>query len=458
MSEGTPVTKEEMLELRDQMVALVQDGFAARNEPTALAIAQPGQIAPHEMSASMAAAQAKAQVEARFLVALGRPRNRDVARIALLKDCRRTDFAEVAIFTRPVGGEKPIRGPSIRFAESAARAWGNIDVDARTIYDSPQKRLMAVKVTDLESNVTYGVEITINRTVERRTLKKGQAAISSRTNSTGHTVYLVEATEDDLLAKGNSLVSKAIRTQILRLLPGDLVAEARKVCEQTMAASDRTDPDAARKRILDSFAEMNVPVREIEELLGHDVGTASPQEIAYLRGVYTLIREGEGSWSEVIAISREDRKGKPTSEGDRTTSLKQAIANRAKTGNGNGKPPAEPAAEPAAEKPKRRKRRTKAEIEAARAQEAATPPAADPPAEPPPPEPPAEPEYTNGEVPPEDEPTDEELGRSRQEETPEPAEPPPLPNCPECGKPMSRFNDEYAHCEEGCDRWEKLGE
>ena len=59
-------------------------------------------------------------------------------------------------------------------------------------------------------------------------------------NSYGDTVYLVEATEDDLLTKQAAHVSKVIRTAALRLLPSDILEEA---MEQLKSRYDLTTAD-----------------------------------------------------------------------------------------------------------------------------------------------------------------------------------------------------------------------
>lgn len=79
----------------------------------ALATIQP---ASHETAASAAAAQSKALVEARYTVAINRPRDIDAVRQALLKECSRPSFAAVARYNKPIG--KGVVGPSIRFAEA----------------------------------------------------------------------------------------------------------------------------------------------------------------------------------------------------------------------------------------------------------------------------------------------------------------------------------------------------
>lgn len=410
--------------------------LAERQEPelppvTALAIPPGNTLGVNETATALAASQAKAEVEARFLVALGRPRSIDAARVALLRDCMRPSFAEVAIYERPVGGEAKARGPSIRFAEAAARAWGNINIDSRTIYESGDKRIIAVKVTDLESNVTYGNEVTIKKTVERRKLKKGQAPMGTRMNSYGDTVYLVEATEDDMLSKTNSLKSKSIRTSVIRLLPGDIIDEAIRACGDSLRDLQRKDPDAARKRIVDGFASLNVPVAELADLLGHDIGAASPTEMDFLRGVYTSIKEGEANWSEILTVTREERGDKPGSSGGRSADVKSAIAERARRSNGTAKPAAPKPAAPAKEE----------ESAPASTQE--------------PEERQAEqtPDLEDGRVPLEEEPTDEELGQNLSEDNSGTA-----PDCKECGNQMVDDINEPGYWKCGpCNRWEKKG-
>jgi hypothetical protein len=61
-------------------------------------------MSPHETAASAVATQARAMVEARFTIALARPRDVSQFRARLLKDCERPGFADVAIYQLPRGG------------------------------------------------------------------------------------------------------------------------------------------------------------------------------------------------------------------------------------------------------------------------------------------------------------------------------------------------------------------
>lgn len=252
-----------------------------------------------ETAASAVAAQATAAIQARYVMALKRPRDWDGVRVTLLKDCRRPGFAAVARYAKPVGGSKVV-GPSIRFAESAIRSMGNLLPEVSTIFDDDEKRIVRVGLTDLESNVSYGKDVTIAKTVERSFLKDGQKALKTRINSSGKPVHVVAATDDDLLNKENALVSKALRGHALRLLPGDILEDCMAQVVLTLQNEDAKDPDAARKKLIDAFAALNITPANLKEYLGHEVGSSSPAEIDDLRSVYVAIKEGEATWSAAM--------------------------------------------------------------------------------------------------------------------------------------------------------------
>lgn len=251
-----------------------------------------------ETASSAAAAQATALVQARYVIALKNPRDLDVVRERLLKECRRPSFAKVARYKKPVGAG--IVGPSIRFAEAAIRCMGNVVVETTTLFDDREKRIVQVCVTDLEANVPYTSSVTIEKTVERRKTKPGDTVIRQRQNSKGDTVFIIEATEDDILNKQNALVSKAIRTNGLRLVPGDIVDECMYEVVKTQENADARDPDGAKLQIFDAFGGIGVTVAQLKKWLGHDGQTLTPKELTDLRGVYSAIKDGETTWAAVM--------------------------------------------------------------------------------------------------------------------------------------------------------------
>lgn len=288
------------------------------------------EIATRETASTAAAAQATAAVQARYVVALQRPRQWDMVRARLLKECDRRAFAECASYQLPRGG-MTISGPSIRLAEAALRAMGNVLPEVQTIYDDGEKRIVRVSVTDLETNVTYTRDVSLAKTIERRTLRKGQTAISERTNSLGEKVFLVEATDDEMLMRENAATSRALRTLALRLLPGDLLDEAMVACDRTLARGDAADPEATRKVLLDSFMALGVTPADLADFLGHDTAMISPAELKGLRGAYSTLKGGETTWAEILdAKLQAETEAAGDGPASKTTRRKQLLADIAK--------------------------------------------------------------------------------------------------------------------------------
>lgn len=260
----------------------------------------------NEMSTAAMAAKSKAQVEARYIVAYNRPRSILQARSDILAACQRPIFAERARYKKPVGGGF-IVGFSIRFAEEAIKAMKNIVVESATIYEDETKRTVQVSVTDLESNLTYGKEATIEKTVERKVLKDGQKPISQRKNSKGDNVYLVQATEDEIANKVASAESKIIRNCGLRLIPSDILEEALMAVEATVISGTGTDSKAATKKITDAFFSIGVAATELEKYLKHPLSSISPKELADLRAIFSTIKDGEASWVDYISKPSEEK-------------------------------------------------------------------------------------------------------------------------------------------------------
>lgn len=293
-----------------------------------------------ESAAIAMATQQKAIVEARYKMALARPRDLDMVRQKMLKDASRPSFATVAIYHKPVGNG--IEGPSIRFVESAIRNMTNILTETSTVSEDDERRVIRVAVSDLETNTYFSQDVTVTKTVERRKLPQGEKPIRVRANSNGQPIYILHATDDEILNKQNALISKAVRTLGLRLIPGDLVDEALFEIKKTMAQQDRQDPDAAKHRIIDAFAQIGVSVEALKEFVGHELSALTPNEIQLLRTTYTSIKDGETSWKAVMddkaekdANAKEKAKqaAAPTSAKKTETKKAEPVTEKAQTRN-----------------------------------------------------------------------------------------------------------------------------
>ena len=266
--------------------------------------------------AAVAAAEAaKARIQAAYIIALQKPRKEDQARARILKACKRLDFAEDVEFKKPVGRKQVkgkweqtyISGLSIRFAEVALKEWENILAETQTLYEDENIRRIRVSVIDLEANTIFSKEIQISKTVERRN-KKGREVIGERINTYGDTVYIVKATDDELMNKENALISKTIRNEGLRLIPNDIKEEAKLVARKVVRDNVASDPDQAKKSIVDAFASINVWPNDLEQYLEHSLNTVSAKEIDDLRKIYKAISDGESSWSEYVTREPDEPK------------------------------------------------------------------------------------------------------------------------------------------------------
>jgi len=278
---------------------------APNNVPMMMPGGGGGMMTTVDPAAIAAAEQARVRIQMAYFMATQKPRNPMEARSKILQACKRPKFAEDAIYHKPMGRDE-VSGPSIRLAEEAIRAWGNILVLHHIVTEDEDMRRIQVSCTDLESGASYSKEVVVTKRVERRS-KAGREVLGERLNSRGKTVYIVRATDEEMRAKEASEISKAIRNEGLRLIPSDIVEEAIETAIQTAARRDSEDPQGRLKAICDAFMTIGVGPAEIERYLGHKLDTVSPAELIDLRGIYRAIRDGETTWNNVM-------ENKPTDE------------------------------------------------------------------------------------------------------------------------------------------------
>lgn len=265
---------------------------AETQQPLGLTVKTSGEIA-----SAASASHAKALIEAKYIMALQRPRNLLAVRDSILAACSRPGFAAAAWYAKPVGNGK-VRGPSIRFAETAIQCMTNITIMPSIVYEDREKLVLDVQVLDLENNVSFGDQVTLSKTVERKD-KKGREVLSERKNTNGETVYVVLATEDEMANKTNSAKSKIIRNSGLRLVPQDLIEEAEWAVKDTLEKGG-SDPLLAMKRMADAFSQIGIKPDELEKYLAHNLDSISPAEIKDLREVYATLKDGEAKWSDYV--------------------------------------------------------------------------------------------------------------------------------------------------------------
>ncbi len=250
------------------------------------------------------AARVDAEVRARTSLAIMRPRNIGEFRRHLLEACKRSRFAAAARYLKPIGSGK-VPGLSIRFAEECCRHYTNLDNTSIVIQEDDERRVLECCSVDMESNVVWRQTVVVPKTVERRQKKAGDEVIRERVNAQGDRVFIRRATEDETFTLQNNLISKTIRNMILKHIPSDIIEEANDEILKTLESEVDKDPTAFRRRLLDAFFNIGVTPKEIDEYLAKPIADANKAELEMLRALGEAIKQGEGSWADVM----EERRG-----------------------------------------------------------------------------------------------------------------------------------------------------
>lgn len=244
-----------------------------------------------EIAPSASAAAVESEIRAAITVALKFPRNEEKSFAKLMKACQRPNFAEDASYSFP-RADKDVSGPSIYLAREAARVWGNVRHGLNVIADDDDSRTIEAWAWDLETNHKVFAQDTFKKLIYR---KKGG---------------WIKPDERDLRELTNRRGAILKRNCILELMPTDLIDDARQMAVNTLRSHAAADPEAAKKRLIMAFSQINVSVDMLEEFLGHPLAQCSPTEIAELRQIYKSILDGNSKWSEYVEPKKpESEKG-----------------------------------------------------------------------------------------------------------------------------------------------------
>lgn len=267
-------------------------------------------LAQQNSTTAIAQSRAAQEVQAAMVVAQSRPRDPDLAYNKLMKACRRNALAECAVYRYPRGGTD-VTGPSIRLAEAAAQAWGNIDSGIIELEQRHGESEMMAYAWDLETNT----RVTKVFTVKHERHKKG-----------GEITHLTDPR--DIYEMTANQGSRRLRACILGIIPGDIIDAAVAECEKTMQGqSDEPIEDRCRKMV-DAFSKYSVTKDMLEARLGHKLSAITEFQLADLKKIYISMKDGMSKreeWFEVVAA---DVTAAPLTEGKKKTTRKKPAATK----------------------------------------------------------------------------------------------------------------------------------
>ena len=269
-------------------------------------------------------ARAVAEVQAALVIAASRPRNELRARDRLLQACQRVNLASGALYQYTRGGTS-VSGPSIRLAEAAARAWGNMNYGFRELSRRPGESECEAFAWDLETNTKAVRQFSVRH---RRDTRKGGYDLTD---------------ERDIYELMANQAQRRVRAAILEIIPGDIMEDAVAECEKTLKASVGDVADATAK-LVQAFADMGVSREALEKRLGQRIDSLQPAQIIGFRKIYVSIKEGMSDardWFELPS-------GEPSGDIAALTAPSPAEAvDVAPAAEAPETPPAAPAGDPA---------------------------------------------------------------------------------------------------------------
>lgn len=280
----------------------------------------------NELAKTGAAEAQRAIVESAYTIAIRRPRNMMTVRDRLLKECDRPRFADAAEYKLPFKKwnkdakkyeEEIKRGLSIRFAESALSALGNIMIRSTILLDDDNKIVGEVVAIDLETNVMHTEPFVSYKRTEKKEPGKYDEIVDRRLNSLGEETYIVKSKEGDIEKNMRRALQKAKRNAILEILPADIKEEAAEKCQAVVKKGIKDDPTAYMKKLADGFSGIGIGPESIEEYLGHPIAAITPDEILELKDVFGAIRDGESTWAEIMERGRKTEDAKPLTDAEK---------------------------------------------------------------------------------------------------------------------------------------------
>lgn len=249
-----------------------------------------GQLKPAHAGGALAEAGQQreiAEVQAAMIIAKRFPRDPIAAMDRILQACTRPTLAEGALYSYSRGGSD-ITGPSIRLAEVAAQAWGNVQFGIRELEQRPGKSTVEAFAWDVETNTR---QVKVFQVEHMRHTSRGAYKLTDARD-----IY-------ELVANNGA---RRLRACILGVIPGDVIEAAVKQCERTMRASADTSPEGLKK-LAAGFEPFGVTQAHIEKRCQCRLEAIRPAQVVMLRKVWASLRDGMSSpsdWFDMPATER----------------------------------------------------------------------------------------------------------------------------------------------------------
>lgn len=229
------------------------------------------ELPPLAAESSMIALLNKSEIDQQIVTAHRYPRSIKSFRDETLAMVTLTEaIAQECIYALPRDG-KVIEGPSARFAEVIASAWGNCRAGARVVSDQGDFVTAQGVFHDLQRNVAITYE------VQRRIVDKKGRRYSA----------------DMIGVTANAACSIALRNAVLKGIPKAFWAEMYSAARRVVAGDVKTLTNR-RADAIKEFAVYGAQEADVLRTLGvSGVQDITIEHLVVLRGILTAIKEGD---------------------------------------------------------------------------------------------------------------------------------------------------------------------
>ncbi|RAH97844.1 hypothetical protein DLJ53_28855 [Acuticoccus sediminis] len=241
-----------------------------------------------DVSQSLAVGLTRAEVDMQIATARTYPRSiKQVASRIRGMATLDEESAEECIYALPRGG-KPIKGPSIRFAEILQQSYGNCRAAARVVHvDKVEMYVEAEGIFhDLETNAATSARV-------RRRISDKRGRLFN---------------DDMIIMTGNAACAIAKRNAILGGVPKPLWRKAYDAVQSTIAG-DITTLSEARRLVISKFAIYGKSGEDVIAAMGvSGEEDLTVDHVTILRGMLSTLKNGEATVEEMFGSAREPRR------------------------------------------------------------------------------------------------------------------------------------------------------
>lgn len=244
----------------------------------------PAQPASHiGQATAIELSRAEAEVKAAVFVAKQNPRNIETAQTEMRFVCRQYAVAEKAFFSYPKAGQT-IKGPSIHLARELALIWGNLQHGTMELSRDTalgQSEILAY-AWDLERN-SRSSQIFIAPHVTDT--KKGKKTLTDLR---------------DIYENNSNLGARRLREAIFAVLPSWFVAEAIKLCQQTLDQGDGTPLVDRIEEGIRAYKQVGITLQQLERKVGRPRDEWDDKDAGELQVIYQSVYRGEMTRDEAF--------------------------------------------------------------------------------------------------------------------------------------------------------------